>query len=224
MKRLSHSQIQNLIFIGAVMLVAAGAIVYILLDGRSDASGDMASETTPLTSVRPLETEKASSRGFEAAPVSVMMAQLASGGSLILTELDENRYALALADAPDTEAATLLLTESNGLVTSLMWSFPLPTKFSGKPANAIERRLAESYDAQLAAMRGRVETALTDCIGACDLDGVLLGPVLLAWTEGALETMESGESYRNVAEGCVFTAYASEPGGEAALSCALLLP
>lgn len=221
MKRLSHSQLQNLIFIGVVMLVAAVAIVYLMLREDPTRASSMESAATSAPALTPSQDEEP--LRFESVPISVLLAQLNGDKRLIVTALSENEYDIRLSSEEESAAAVLRLTESNGRISSLLWTFPLPEKPPDKPKNDIEKRLAESYEQQMSALRDRIETILTACISGSDLNDKLLEPNLRAWFEGALGTLDGGGSYRNVAEGCTFTAYASESDGRGALICALLL-
>lgn len=222
MRRLSHSQLQNLIFIGVVMLVAAAAVVYMLL--REDPTQASASHGTPAFTPNPSPEPKETRRGFEGAPPSVLLAQLEADGCFTISKSAEHEYSLRLIEDGEDAAIAMRLTESGGRITSLLWTFPLPEKPAGEPKNEIEKRLKENYETDLAAMRTRVETVLMACIRGSDLNGRLLEPTLYLWCDGALKTLKDGKSYRNVEENCAFTAQRVDNEGPDTLLCALLFP
>lgn len=219
---MNHAQVQNLIFIAVVLLVAAGAMAYMMLRGDFADGWNARATITPQASAA-LTPEQRRDR-FEAAPVSVLLTQLKGDGRLHIQENADGGYSVRLSSDPRDAVAALRLTEAEGRVTSLSWWFPLPAKPVKKPKSDIEKRIAANYEDALAAVSGRVETILTAAIDASDLNGKLLEPTLRLWCQSALETAESDKTYRNTEEGCSFSAYVSEKDGARVLECALLLP
>lgn len=216
MKHLKQSQLQNLIFLGVVMLVAAGVVVYLLLKGEpATALEDAAAPSVSETAAPPKER-------FEAAPSAVIWAQLKGDARFVLTELSEAEYEIAFADGTKGVSATLHLGANNGRTVSMLWSFSLPKAPDGKPKNDIERRLAEHYESQMQGAGDCVTAILSASLEACDLNGMLLEPTRRAWRDGALETLYGGKDYKNTVGACSFTAYVSDASGSRVLACALL--
>jgi hypothetical protein len=216
MKRLTQSQIQNLIFLGVVMLVAASVVVYLLLKGEPTT----ALEDEPDT--RAGETAAPAKERFEAAPAAVVWTRLKGDTRFVLTKLSDAEYEIALADRQDGIAATLHLGESDGRVVSMLWCFSLPKAPEAEPKNEIEKRLMEHYEAQMRGAGDCIQTILSASFEACDLNGALLEPTRRVWQDGALETLAGGKDYKDTAGACTFSAYVSDGPSGAALVLALL--
>ena len=215
MKHIKQSQLQNLIFLGVVMLVAAGVVVYLLL--KDEPTTALEGEAEPAVSETAAPKER-----FEAAPGAVIWTQLKGDTRFVLTKLSEAEYEIAFADGTKGVSATLHLGENNGRTVSMLWSFSLPRAPDGKPKNDIEKRLAEHYESQMQGAGDCVSAILSASLEACDLNGMLLEPTRRAWRDGALETLTSGKDYKNTAGVCNFTAYVSDVSGSQTLVCALL--
>lgn len=216
MKRLKQSQIQNLIFLGVVMLVAASVVVYLLLKGEPTTALEGEADTAVGETAAPAKER------FEAAPIAVIWTHLKGDARFVLTKRSELEYEVALADGQDGISATLRLGESNGRLASMLWVFNLPTAPGEEPKNEIEKRLAEHYEAQMRGAEDCIRTILSVSFDACDLNDMLTEPTRRAWQDGALETLSGGKDYKDTTGACTFSAYVSDGSGSATLVCALL--
>lgn len=216
MKRLTQSQLQNLIFLGVVMLVAAAVVVYLLLKGEPTTALENEADTGVS------ETAEPAKERFEAAPSAVLWTRLKGDARLLMTKLSEAEYEITVADGMEGMSATLHLGESNGRVVSMLWSFSLPQPPAGEPKNDIEKRLAAHYEALLLEVNDQINTILSATLDACDLNDMLLAPTKRAWRDGALGTLAGGKDYKNTVGSCAFSAYVSDVSGSDVLVCALL--
>ncbi|MDO4572761.1 MAG: hypothetical protein Q4C13_05275 [Clostridia bacterium] len=215
MGRLTQAQLQNLIFTGVVMLVAAGVLVYLAF--REEPAAAELSSPAPAA-----ETARAEAPGaaFEAVPPAVFLTQLEADGRFTLTQEAPGLYVLTMEESGFT--ALLEIGEADGRVGSLTWFFAPEAPALESPENALERRVAEAREKSLAARGDSITAILLFCMEAADLNGVLQRPVLRLWCDAALETGQSGKTYRASAGDCGFIAYVSETDG--ALVCAFLPP
>ena len=214
-KRFTPAQLQNMIFIGVVMLVAAAVVVFMLLKEKPAAPAAPQNSAAAAT--------QAPTKRFEAAPTDVMLVSLSGSGRLRLTKVSEGEYEVALADGAAGVTTTLRVTEPGGRLTSLLWIFSVPKAPPDKPKTADGERQLEEYTKQMADIGDQVSMILQECITACDLQDALLPPIVRAWCDGARKALSKNKDYKNTAKSCTFTAYMSETGGADVLVCGLLL-
>ena len=218
--KVTAGQVQNIVFTGIVACVAVG--LYLLSGKLAPPPETPASSPTPAVVTSVSDEEEAR---FASVPESVYLEQIKSNPDFRKkkNKQEDRAYTLVHGDGA-SGSAVLSYTVRDGDIESVTFTFVCRDKPPAKPKTEIEQRLAADYPAFLAAQNEAVRSMLPAVLSACDLDGVLIEPVLLRWYAGALAARDDGKYYTDKFAGCAFLAYPSKLADENVVICSLLLP
>lgn len=206
---------QNIVFTAVAALAALG--VY-LLAGRAQEPGTTGPEPSPT----PAESE---ALAFVSVPEDVFTMLITTSRDDYLaaqSKTDPHRYGVRCG-AAKTGGATLTYTVgAGGRISSVTLTFPRPGEAPAKPKTLVEQKLVRERERYVEAQNEAVQTILCSVFAACDLNDVLLEPVLLKWYTQALLARDEGKQFAEDWRGCTFETYPSAIGREEVFICSLM--
>ncbi|MEG1755570.1 MAG: hypothetical protein RRZ24_05425 [Clostridia bacterium] len=220
MKKISAGQIQNIVFTG--IIAAAAVLMYVLAGRNLPAQKQDALFTLELTVAPEMKDETR----FERVPETIFLEQINGDTTftVVRNKQSEQSYQL-ICDREWTGSAALTYTlDDDDCMESVTLTFVRRDQPPNKPRTEIERYLANDYPTWIAAQNKAIQILLPNIFVACDLNDVLIEPILMKWYTGALAARDEAINYSDTYQNCIFLAYPSQLDDQKVIICSLLMP